>query len=73
MSPSPDTWELVLRDPAGRELATVTVAGTDISVEPPEAVEEPFVAAAVAEVRRTVTRPRMRPACVRDPGDAGPL
>ncbi|MEQ8832959.1 MAG: hypothetical protein RIB67_00780 [Miltoncostaeaceae bacterium] len=67
MSPSAPAWEMVLRDPDGRELATVTVAGTDITVEPPEATDDPFVAAALAEVRRTVTRPRARPACARDP------
>lgn len=67
MSAPAPAWEVVLRDAAGAPVATVTVAGDAITVEPPQAAEDPFVAAALVELKRTVTRPRLRPACARDP------
>lgn len=57
-------WDLTLR--VRGETVRVRVGADGIAVDPPEARDDPFVAAALAEIARTTTRPRMRPACARD-------
>lgn len=65
-------WDVTVSAPGGGVLPRVRVRGARVEVEPPDAEAHPFVAAAVAEMRRTVTRPRARPACARDPLPPGP-
>jgi hypothetical protein len=66
-APPPGRWSIDLRPPGGGVGARVTVDGSHIDIEPPTAADDPFVAAAVAEIRRSLERPRSRPACARDP------
>jgi hypothetical protein len=54
---------VVVRDPAGARLAEITVRGARVTVEPPEAEDLPLVAAVLAQVRTTASRPRPRPSC----------
>jgi len=63
-------WEVTVAVPGGPE-ARIRASGGAVSVEPPEAAAHPFVAAAVAEIRRTLMRPRTRPACATEPARRG--
>lgn len=67
----PPAWEVTIRRGPGREDARVTVRSGEVVVEPADAADDPFVAAAIAEIRRSLTRPRARPACARDPRPPG--
>jgi hypothetical protein len=69
------SWEVTIRRGPGRGDARVTVTDGEVAVSPPDAAGDPFVAAAIEEIRRTLTRPRARPSCARDPrppGASGP-
>lgn len=68
---TPPTWEITVTDPAGGPPVRVVVTGGEVSVEPPDAVDLPFVGAVVRELRRSLARPRPRPACAADPRPAG--
>jgi hypothetical protein len=59
-------WEVVVHPPGGRP-ARIVLAGGDVIVDPPDAADHPLVAAAAAEIARTLARPRARPACAGDP------
>jgi hypothetical protein len=60
-------WDITIRRGPGHPEARLTVRDGDVSVDPPDAATDPFVAAALAEIRRSLARPRARPACARDP------
>lgn len=57
-------WSLSINSRAGEPIATVRWSDGAPVVEPPGALADPFVAAALAELTRSAGRPRLRPACV---------
>lgn len=65
-------WDIIIRRAGGAPDAHLTVRAGRVTVDPPDAVDDPFVAAAVAEIERSLGRPRLRPACARDPRPPGP-
>lgn len=67
----PPGWEITIRRGPGRGDVRVTVRSGEVEVDPALAADDPFVAAAVAEIRRSLARPRARPACARDPRPPG--
>ena len=66
-----DGVDVALRDGRGAILARVRVDAGEVTVDPPEAEADPFVAAAVAAMRRSIARPRLRPACAAEPRPPG--
>lgn len=65
-------WDITIRRPGGAPAALLTVRAGRVSVDPPDAEDDPFVAAAILEIKRSLGRPRLRPACARDPRPPGP-
>jgi hypothetical protein len=65
-------WDITIRRAGGLPDALVTVRAGRVCVDPPDAANDPFVAAAGAEIERGLRRPRARPACAPDPRRPGP-
>ncbi len=67
MSGPPNGWMITLRDPAGGGEVRVTERDGALVVDPPEAAQTGFVAAAVARMQGSRRRIRARAACVAGP------
>ncbi|MGD9572029.1 MAG: hypothetical protein AB7V62_09105 [Thermoleophilia bacterium] len=58
-----DAPVVTVRAPDGTALATLTVRGGSVVVDPPSAAGHPLVAAVAGRMEETARHPRPRPSC----------